>query len=67
MSETTAPAFPATLTGHAVNGPVHVCMLHARKLEGLYRHLGAHINFTRAPDGAECSNCINEAAKAAKS
>ena len=58
------PSMPATFTAHTPSGPTHCCVAHARKLEGLMRLLGAHVNFTKAPDGAQCANCENEAAKA---
>jgi hypothetical protein len=38
-------------------------MAHAKALQKLMRFMGAHINFTSAADGAECTNCLNEASK----
>ena len=52
---------PAEVTVHTPTGPVHCCVKHARNLEGFMRMLGAHSHAVKAPDGAECANCINEA------
>lgn len=52
---------PAEFTVHTPTGPVHSCIKHARQIEGLMRLLGAHTHAVKAPDGAECANCINEA------
>lgn len=30
------------------------------------RTMGVHVNFTKAPDDAECTNCVNEDAANAK-
>lgn len=54
---------PATFTAHTPSGPTHCCVKHARQIEALMRMLGAHVNFTKAPDDAQCDNCKNEAAK----
>jgi len=56
-----ADAMLATFTMHTPSGPTHCCVRHARQLEGLMRMLGAHTNAVKAPDGAECENCKNEA------
>ena len=51
---------PAEFTVHTPTGPVHSCVKHARQIQGLMRMLGAHTHAVKAPDGAECANCINE-------
>ena len=53
--------FPATHTVHWPSGPVDTCEKHARDLIGIGNFLGSHIVATKAADGAECSNCANEA------
>jgi hypothetical protein len=58
------PDMPATFIDHTPSGPTPCCAAHAQKIEGLMRFLGAHVNFTKAPDGAQCANCENEARKA---
>lgn len=57
------PTMPAVFTAHTPTGPVPCCMAHAKALQNLMRFMGAHINFTSAPEGAECTNCLNEASK----
>lgn len=57
------PTMPATFTAHTPSGPVHCCVSHAKGLQKLMRFMGAHVNFTKAPEDAECSNCMNEASK----
>jgi hypothetical protein len=52
--------YPATKTCHWVTGPVHACDDHAEQLLALGGFMGTHVAVTTAPDGAECSNCINE-------
>lgn len=61
-----APKFPATFIGHAPNGPTPCCVPHARALERIMRKVGVRVNFTKAPDDAECTNCVLEAAANAK-
>ena len=56
-----ADAMLATFTMHTVQGPIHCCVKHARQLESVMRMLGAHTSATKAPDGAVCENCENEA------
>ena len=56
-----ADAMLATFTMHTVQGPIHCCVKHARQLESVMRMLGAHTSATKAPDGAVCGNCENEA------
>lgn len=53
--------YPATKTVHWPSGPVNACDEHASQLLGLAGFLGSHVGVTAAPDGAECSNCANEA------
>lgn len=53
--------YPAAFTMHTPSGPTHCCVTHARQLESLMRMLGAHTNAVKAPEGAECANCKNEA------
>lgn len=60
------PDMPAAFTAYTPSGPTHCCVAHARKLESLMRMLGAHVNFTKAPDGAQCANCENEAGRTSK-
>lgn len=54
------PDMPAEFTAHTPSGQTHCCVTHARKSEPLMRIMGAHVNFTRAPGGAQCANCENE-------
>lgn len=53
--------FPATFLVHWPTGPTACCANHARALIRLGQMLGSHIAATKAPDDAECMNCINEA------
>ncbi len=55
---------PAVFTAHTVQGPVHVCVGHAQKLEHVMRAMGVRVTFTAAPDEAQCSNCEHEAKRA---
>jgi len=57
------PDMPARFMAHTPTGAVPCCVAHARQLEALMRMLGAHVNFTQAPEGAQCSNCENEASR----
>jgi hypothetical protein len=59
------PKYPAVFTMHTPSGPTDCCVKHARAVENLFRFMGAHVNATKAPDGAQCANCINEAKKGA--
>lgn len=52
--------FPATMVANCPSGPVSVCDDHAEKLAIIMGMMGCRIAFTEAPDGAMCSNCINE-------
>ena len=53
--------FPATVTVHTPQGPAHYCAKHAREVEQLFFFMGAHTKTVKAPEGAECANCKNEA------
>ena len=53
----------ALLTVHTPSGPTYACEHHALQIAGLMRFMGCHTHTTAAPDGAECANCKNEAAK----
>jgi bacterioferritin-associated ferredoxin len=53
--------YPATVTAHTVSGPVHSCEAHAQGIKALMSCMGTHVNFTAAPEGAQCANCVNEA------
>lgn len=55
--------YPATATVHWPSGPVDACDQHAKELMALGGFMGAHVVATKAPDGAQCSNCVNEAKK----
>lgn len=57
------PTYPATLVLHTPNGPEPCCDKHAAALRGLMSMLGAHVLTVPAPEGSECANCRNEAAK----
>lgn len=61
MSNEMKGLYPATRTVHCPNGPVDCCDDHAAQLTGLMRFLGAHVVHTHPKDGAQCSNCVNEA------
>lgn len=61
MSDQNNPGYPAAFTMHTPSGPTHACVKHARGIESLFRFMGAHVNATKAPDGAQCDNCLNEA------
>lgn len=52
--------YPAIFTVHTPTGPTNACVKHARGVEKLFRFMGVHTNATRAPDGAQCDNCVNE-------
>ncbi len=56
--------FPAMAVVHWPSGPVNACSRHAGELMALGRFMGTHIAVTKADDGAQCSNCINENKKA---
>ena len=54
--------YPATKVVHWHDGPVNACDEHCSQLVGLANFMGTlHVVVTKAVDGAECSNCINEA------
>jgi hypothetical protein len=56
-----APDYPAAFTVHWPAGPVPACVKHARALIGLGRVMGMHVPATAPEEGAQCTNCINEA------
>ena len=60
---TLAPAscYAATVIVHTPSGPVPACEEHADKIRDLMRFMGAHVTFTEASPGDECSNCHHEA------
>ncbi len=60
------PDMPAAFTAHTPSGATHVCASHARQIQHVMRLLGAHVNFTAPPPGAQCKNCENEAAHGIK-
>ena len=53
--------YPAIATVHWPSGPVHCCDEHARELLLLGEFMCGHTVTTIAPDGSQCSDCINEA------
>lgn len=65
MSE---PTYPAAFTMYWAGQPVNVCPRHGRALMNIARAMGGGLSFgggmlpPEAPEGAECSNCVNEAA-----
>lgn len=58
-----APKFPAIYIAHTPPGPTYACADHAEKIKALFSFMGAYVNFTPAPNGSQCCNCINEAKK----
>lgn len=52
--------YPATVVVHWATGPVDCCEQHANQLVALGNMLGGHTPASKAKEGAECSNCINE-------
>ena len=56
----TLAAGSATWIVHTPSGPVLACELHAVKIAALMSFLGIYTNRTAAPEGAQCSNCLNE-------
>ena len=56
-----AQCYAATVIVHTPSGPVPACEEHADKIRDLMRFMGAHVNFTEASPGDECSNCRHEA------
>lgn len=63
MSERLIVDYPATVTVHWPSKPVDACEKHAKELMALGAFMGPHIAATKADDGAQCSNCINESRK----
>lgn len=58
--DTGGPAMSAAFTMHAPSGPTNACVKHARQIEGLFRFLGVRVAATKAPEGTQCDNCVNE-------
>lgn len=61
MTIETKDLFPATHVVHWATGPVNCCEKHANELIQLSKFLGGHTIATKAEEGAQCDNCINEA------
>lgn len=54
---------PAIFTMHCHSGPTNACVKHARSIETLYQRMwGIRVQATKAPEGSQCDNCVNEAA-----
>ncbi len=59
----TEPDFPAVFTMHCPSGATNACVKHARTIETLFQRMwGMRVQATKAPEGAQCDNCVNEAA-----
>ena len=57
---TDEPVFPATMVVHCPSGPVYTCDDHGNKLLYIMQVMGYSVFHKVAPEGAMCSNCINE-------
>lgn len=55
--------YPAVFTVHTPGGPTDCCLKHARAAMAIFRNMGVHVNAVKAPDNAECTNCVNEASR----
>ncbi|WP_422096860.1 hypothetical protein [Variovorax sp.] len=56
-------AFPAVVTMHCPHRTTNACEAHARTIRALYSRVwGMGIAASTAPAGAQCDNCVNEAA-----
>ena len=54
---------PAVFTMHCHSGPTNACVKHARSIETLYQRMWSiRVQATKAPEGSQCDNCVNEAA-----
>ena len=54
--------FPAVFTMHCPSGATNACVKHARTIETLYQRMwGMRVQATKAPEGSQCDNCVNEA------
>ena len=59
---TKGPRYPATFVVHWPTGPVDCCENHANQLLALNKIMGGgHMVASVASEGAQCSNCVNEA------
>jgi hypothetical protein len=58
------PGMPAMFLALTPTGEVPCCVVHARQMARVMHSLGTHLSFLRAPESAQCSNCVNEAKKA---
>ena len=56
----TATVFPASMAVHCPSGIVYTCDDHGNKLLYIMNAMGFHVMHEAAPEGAMCSNCINE-------
>jgi hypothetical protein len=61
MSKNNETKYPATKIAHWATGPCPCCDEHAQQIVDLGGMLGMHVAITKAEDGEECTNCINEA------
>lgn len=61
LGVTNEGAHPAVFTLHTPTGFTHCCVRHARMGQRIYQAMGYYTNATKAPDGAQCENCVNEA------
>lgn len=55
--------FPAVVICHTPTGPTPCCTKHARQLAALMSIMGSHVHEEKAPEGAQCTNCVNAAAR----
>lgn len=54
-------AFSAVFTMHCPSGATNACVKHARTIETLYQRMwGMRVQATKAPEGSQCDNCVNE-------
>jgi transcriptional regulator with XRE-family HTH domain len=61
MPELAEAQYPASFTVHWATGPVDCCDRHRRSILRIGTTLGLHAPVSVAAQGAECSNCRNEA------
>ena len=57
-----ADGWPAAYICHWPNQDTPCCDEHARQLRGLGEIIGLRLLFSPAPEGAQCTNCVNEKA-----
>jgi hypothetical protein len=56
--------FPAVFTMHCPSGDTNACVKHARAIETLFQRMwGTRVQATKAPEGSQCDNCVNEIAR----